>query len=115
MNQAKIGERIRYIRDNNLKLSREQLAEKLNTNVYAIDRLERGEFKTLNMNLIIEFCNLSGVTIDEIIREPIDETKNNIIKRINYMLQDLPEKELDYIFKNIHNFIEYKKNLDTDI
>lgn len=121
MNQSKIGERIREIRENILNLTREKLAERLGINIYSLDRLERGEFKILNMNIIIKISYLSGVPIDEIINGPMDNKNENLIRRIDFMLNDLSEKELNYIFQNINNYVSFihsdiaNKNVGTDI
>lgn len=107
MNQSKIGERIREIRENIFKLSREKLAENLGVNIYSLDRLERGEFKVLNIDIIIKISNLSGIPIDEIINGSINNKNQNLIRRIDFMLNDLSEKELNYIFENINNYVSF--------
>ena len=107
MNQSKIGERVRKIRENILKLSREKLAENLDVNIYSLDRLERGEFKILNIDVIIKISKLSSVPIDEIINGSINNKNQNLIRRIDFILQDLSEKELNYIFENLNNYVSF--------
>lgn len=107
MDFTRIGERIRYIRKESLKLRREEFADLLDTNTTSIGRIERGEIKSLDISILYKISKVSGYTIDEIVNGFLDNNKNMIIKKINYLLNGLNEKELNYQFDNIHNFSKF--------
>ena len=101
-----IGERIRYIRKVILKMKREEFAEMLDTNTSSIGRIERGEVKSLDIELLHKISAKSGYSIDEIVNGFLDSSKQNIIKRINNLLNVLTEEELEFQFENIHRFTQ---------
>ncbi len=115
MDYVGIGKRIQYIRKTVLKLKREEFAELLNTNFTSIGRLERGEIKSLDLELIDRISKESGYSIDEITNGFLETNKNSFIKRINYLLNGLTDKELEYHFNNIHNLSQlfYTGNIRT--
>lgn len=92
MDYIEIGKRIQYIRKEILKLKREEFAELLNTNFTSIGRLERGEIKTLDIELLDKISKESGYCIDEIVHGFFDINKNVLIKKINYLLNGLTEE-----------------------
>lgn len=104
MDYVSIGKRIQHIRKKILKLTREEFAELLNTNFTSIGRLERGQIKTLDLTLIDKISVESGYSIDEIVHGFNNCNKNSLIKKINYLLEGLTEKQLKYQFEIIHEF-----------
>lgn len=106
MDFTEIGNRIRSIRKE-LKLKREEFADLLDINPYSVSRLERGERKTLDIELLQKIAFKTGYSMDEIINGPLSNKRKNIIKRINYLLNVLSEEELEYIFENIHKFAQF--------
>lgn len=104
MDYVAIGKRIQYIRKKVLKLTREEFAELLNTNFTSIGRLERGQIKTLDLTLIDRISIESGYSIDEIVHGFSNSNKSSLIRKINYLLEGLTEKQLKYQFEIMHEF-----------
>lgn len=104
MDFTKIGNRIRNIRKNDLHMSREEFADLLNINPYAIARIERGERKTMDIEILQKIATQTGYPIDEIVNGDLINKRKNTIRRINYLLNILTEDELDYQFEAIYQF-----------
>jgi len=97
-----IGKRIKFIRTNKLKITQVELAEKINSNETSISRLETGKIKSLDISILDKIAQMGNCSIDEIVYG-FNDNKNQTIKKINYLLKVLNEKELDYHFNNILN------------
>ena len=102
MDIVEIGKRIQFIRKNKLKLSRADFADLLNTNLSSIGKLERGEFKTIDLSLLDKISKVCNCTLDEIVDGELDD-RDYTIKKINYLLRVLDKEELIYHFNNIQN------------
>lgn len=113
MDYIGVGKRIQYIRKKKLKMNREEFADLLNTNATSLGRLERGEIKTVDIAIIEKVSLESGYSIDEIVYGFLDTNKNTFIKKINYLLNGLEEKELQYHFDNIRNLTKLYYSGDT--
>ena len=93
MDFTEIGNRIRKIRKS-LNLTRDEFADLLDLNQYSVSRLERGERKTLDLELILKISSRTGYSMDEIINGPLSNKRKDLIRRINYLLNTLSDKEL---------------------
>lgn len=108
MNYNKIGEKIRNIRENELKQTREEFAEEIGISIHTAARLENATSKVNNMEVFLKISEVSGYTLEELL---VDNTttkeKERIIRRINYILNVLSEDELEYIYGNITQFVRF--------
>ena len=102
MDIVEIGKRIQFIRKNKLKLSRADFADLLNTNLSSIGKLERGEFKNIDLSLLDKISKVCNCTLDEIVYGELDD-RDYTIKKINYLLRVLDKEELIYHFNTIQN------------
>lgn len=84
MDIVEIGKRIQFIRKNKLKLSRADFADLLNTNLSSIGKLERGEFKTIDLSLLDKISKVCNCTLDEIVYGELDDRDYTIKKLIIY-------------------------------
>ena len=106
MDFTEIGNRIRKIRKS-LNLTRDEFADLLDLNQYSVSRLERGERKTLDFELILKISSRTGYSIDEIINGPLSNKRKDLTRRINYLLNTLTDKELEYTFEELHRFSQF--------
>lgn len=106
MDFTEIGDRIRKIRKD-LKMTREEFADFIEINPYAVGRIERGERKIMDIETLQKITNSSGISIDELINGSLDSKKDNTIKRINHLLASLSENELEYICDDLYRLIQF--------
>lgn len=108
MNYEKVGERIRIARETNLKITREEFAEEIGISVDTAYRLESGTNKKVkNVETFIKISEVTGLTLEELLLGKNESSiRNRNIKKINYLLNVLSDRELDYIYFNISQFIK---------
>lgn len=108
MNYEKVGERIRIARETNLKITREEFAEEIGISVDTAYRLESGTTKKVkNVETFIKVSEVTGLTLEEILLGKNESSiRKRNIKKINYLLNVLSDRELDYIYFNISQFIK---------
>ena len=108
MNYNKIGEKIRSIRENELKQTREEFAEEIGISIHTAERLENATSKVNNMEVFLKISEVSGYTLEELLLDnTTTKEKERIIRRINYILNVLSEDELEYICGNITQFVRF--------
>ena len=108
MNYNKIGEKIRNIRENELKQTREEFAEEIGISIHTAARLENATSKVNNMEVFLKISEVSGYTLEELLLDnTTTKEKERIIRRINYILNVLSEDELEYICGNITQFVRF--------
>lgn len=109
MNYNKIGEKIRNIRENELKQTREEFAEEIGVSIHTAARLENAERKVTNIEIFEKISKMSGHSLDQIIKTSNNTTKNKeiLISKIQNSLYDFNEKELF----ELSNIIESCKKL----
>ena len=110
MDYSEIGKRIREIRENELKLTREEFAEKLGLSNSTLARLENpsNEQKVTNVETYFRIAQITGYSVEELmVGIYSNSSKNREIKRINYLLNVLSKQELEYIFKSTQEFVKY--------
>lgn len=108
MNYDKIGEKIRQIREKELKKTREEFAEKIGISIHTVARLENATSRVTNIETFLKISEITGYTIEELLLEK-DDSKNSekIRKKINYILNVLSDDELEYIYRNIQEFTRF--------
>ena len=67
MNYNKIGEKIRSIRENELKQTREEFAEEIGISIHTAARLENATSKVNNMEVFLKISEVSGYTLEELL------------------------------------------------
>lgn len=116
MNYVEVGERIRNIRETNLKITREEFAEEIGISLDTAYRLENANKKIKNVETYIKVSEITGLTLEELLLgKPESTIKNRHIKKINYLLNVLSEDELEYIYFNISQFVRilHKDEINT--
>lgn len=108
MNYIKIGEKIRYIREHELKKSREEFAEEIGISIHTATRLENATNKVSNIETFVKVSEITGYTLDELIldnnsSQEIDKNKRKII----HLLNSANNNELEYIYNSIKEFLNY--------
>ena len=110
----KFGSRIRYIRENELKMTREEFAELLELSISTIVRLENpNKNKVTNVETYFKVAQATGYSLEELLVGIYSNKNNREIKRINYILNVLSKEELNYIFKNVQEFTRFMHKKDT--
>lgn len=117
MDYLEIGRRIRYIRENELNVTREKFAEEIeisNSTLYRIENPSKNQ-KVTNVETYFKIAQATGYSIEELLVGIYSNTDNREIRKINYLLNVLSKEELDYIFRNIQEFIRFihKKDVRT--
>ena len=108
MNYDKIGEKIRQIREKELKKTREEFAEEIGISIHTVARLENATSRVTNIETFLKISEITGYTIEELLLEKVDsKNSEKIRKKINYILNVLSDDELEYIYRNIHEFTRF--------
>ena len=111
MNYNKIGEKIRYIREKELKQTREEFAEEIGISIHTVARLENATSKVSSIEFFIKISEISGYTLDELIfEENCSKNKNKLKRKITYQLDKFTTTELEYIYNNIKDFKQFINN-----
>lgn len=101
----KIGERVRKIRED-LKMSRETFSEMIDISDVFLGQIERGE-RSLSTKTLVKIVSFTGVSSDFILFGT--DTPNNIVTKINRILNKCSDDVLDYIYNFIRNTISFVK------
>lgn len=108
MNYNKIGEKVRNIREKELKKTREEFAEEIGISIHTAARLENATSKVNNIEVFLRISEISGYTLDELLLDSREtKDKEKIIRRINYILSILSKDELEYICGSINQFVRF--------
>ena len=108
MNYNKIGEKIRKIREKELKQTREEFAEEIGISIHTAARLENATSKVNNIEVFLRISEISGYTLDELLLDNKEtKEKEKMIRRINYILSVLSQEELEYICGSINQFVRF--------
>ncbi len=108
MNYNKVGERIRKIRETELKQTREEFAEEIGISPNTLARLENASGKVTNIEFFMKISEITGYTLDELTQDNnYTKLKEKTIKKINYLLNILSVEELEYIYTNTKQFIQF--------
>ncbi len=108
MDYTKVGERIKKIREKELKKTQEEFAEEVGISLNTLYRLETATRKVSNIEFFIRISEITGYSIEELIQDfENSKSKEKIIKKINYLLNVGSIEELEYIFANIRQFLQF--------
>jgi len=100
-----VGERIRKIRED-LNMSRESFSEMIDISDVFLGQIERGE-RSLSIKTLTKIVKYTGSSTDYILFGKLDD--NNVICKINKILNKCSDDTLDYIYKLIHSSSTFLK------
>ena len=104
MDKVAIGSRLREAR-NMVKITQEQLAEKVGIGTTYISDIERGA-KFPSLNLFIKIVDALGVSSDYILRGEIEAGKNCVYDDITKKLDELTPKQRLAVAELIDTYIK---------
>ena len=108
MDYEQIGNKVRMIRETELKKSREEFAEELGISIDTVNRLETAKSEVRNVEIFIKVSELTGYTLEELLLNKNVNNKNEkVIRKINYVLNILSDEELEYVYNNINQFVKF--------
>lgn len=110
MNYKEVGERIRRIRETELKITREEFAEEIGISPNTLTRLENASGNVTNIEFFIRIAEITGYTLDELIQDgnmDNEKAREKAINKINYLLNVVSLEELEYIYANSRQFIQF--------
>lgn len=108
MNYEQIGNKVRMIRETELKKSREEFAEELGISIDTVNRLETAKSEVRNVEIFIKISELTGYTLEELLlNKNINNKSEKVIQKINYVLNILSDDELEYVYNNINQFVKF--------
>ncbi len=113
MNYELLGKRIRDERLL-LRMTIEQLAEKVNKSTNYIGQIERNDGKP-SLETVVDIANALGTNIDTLLRDSIEIESNDImIKELLSNFQLLDKQGKQFILDMVNRFITYQsKSKDT--
>lgn len=102
----KVGKRIKEIREG-LNIKQFELAEMLEMEPSNLTRIESGYQFPKEENLS-KIALMLGVNEKDLFDFGHIKSKDKLIKSINKMLDDLSQKEVEYIYKSIINILQMR-------
>lgn len=111
IDKVEIGARIRKIREEIYKESRQKFAERCGFSENHLGKLERGEI-LISINALNKICSESGVSSDYVLYGINQEKKSSVRTSINFLLDSSTKEELKMYLKcisSIKNFIQNEK------
>lgn len=107
-----VGKNTKYYREQML-MTQAVLAEKVDTSVSTIARLEAGENlpKTETLEKIADFLNIAVADLF-ILPESVNENfeKKELLNTLSKLSQKLDENDLQYFIESIRSYIKSQKN-----
>ena len=100
LDSIKIGVRIRKIREEKYKESRQIFSERCGISENHLGRLERGAL-LISINVLNKICSATGTTADYILYGNSETENLKIRKSINNFLDNCSKKELKIFFRFI--------------
>lgn len=110
MNYKEVGERIRKIRETELNKTREEFAEEIGISLNTLARLENASGNVNNIEFFIRISEITGYTLDQLTQERNEKdikSREKELTKINYLLNVASLEELEYIYANARQFIQY--------
>lgn len=106
MDYEKLGKRIRDERLL-LRLTIEQLAERVNKSTNYIGQIERNDGKP-SLETIVDIANALGTTVDSLLSDSIDKYKDDtIVKEINAVLYTMDDYGKNFILDIVKRYSYY--------
>lgn len=103
-----LGKRIRTERLL-LRLTLEQLAEKVDKSTNFIGQIERGDRK-LSIETLVDIANALGTTVDSLLVDNINANNDGIIKEIDTLLYSFSDTSKRYILDMIKRYAYHHSN-----
>lgn len=100
IDNIKVGEKIRNIREQNFKETREIFAERLDVSSGYLGKIERGEIQ-ISIKLLIKLTRIAGISTDYILFDSKDDKISYARKNIDFILDNSTEDELKIYSKVI--------------
>lgn len=95
INYQELGKRIRKTRDN-IGLSQEAFAEKVDLSITHISNIENGNSK-VSLNSVLTIANALNVTIDYLLRDSIINQTNAVKIDLSHIFDDCSDSESDFL------------------
>lgn len=113
MDKLAFGTKLKEARENK-KMSREELAEKIDISARAIGQIETGR-KSTSLGVMVKICNALDISAECLLAKDIDPNLRNLNSKQEELFQcilKLPENEvnrfLGYIKLTLEHYEEYK-------
>ena len=87
-----------------LRLTMEQLAEKVDKSSNFIGQIERGESKP-SLETLVSIANALGTTVDSLLRDNLNKDNDNIIREIETLLYPENEHCKNFILDVVKRYI----------
>ena len=83
--------------------------EEIGISPITLTRLENASGKVTNIEFFLKIAELTGYTLDELTQDinNYSKEKEKAIKKINYLLNIVSVEELEYIYANTKQFIQF--------
>lgn len=105
MNYKILGNKIKEIREKELKQTQKEFADSIGISKNTVSRIENATVNVNNIEVYLKICEITGYTMEELISEDKDNTHSKRLKRrINYILKDLEDEELEAIYFSLNKF-----------
>ena len=105
--KKKFGLRVKELRKS-LKLTQEQLAEKIEMDTPNLCRMENGTHFPHTRNLV-KLASSRGVEVKDLFDYKHIDTKEDLIQKISVFLQNAKHEDVEFIYKIVKGLNEYKK------
>ena len=92
-----IGERLRKAR-NDMNMTQEDLAEKLDVSIAFLSRIERGN-SHINLKRLTQICEILGVTEGSILNGASSNSENYLTSEFNNLLNNVSSEKQKLIYK----------------
>lgn len=110
MNQNALGQRIRKERQN-LNLTQEQLAEKINVSSTYIGFIERGE-RSLTLGKLTLLANVLGVSVDYLLSDSVPSSGSSREKQMLSLFSSASEEDQELILEIAKTILHHSVKLD---
>ncbi|MCL2171172.1 MAG: helix-turn-helix domain-containing protein [Defluviitaleaceae bacterium] len=99
------------IRDERLlmRLTIEQLAERIDKSGSYIGQIERGDGKP-SIETLVDIANALGTTVDFLLTDSIRANDDNIMREINLLLFSIDDRGKRFILEMIKRYYHYHEN-----
>ena len=99
-----LGKRIRALRKKN-GLSQEQLAERVNMSSKYLGEIERGQVN-FSIDIAERISNALDIELTDLFDYHHELDRKNLMKKINFLIQDASDKNLQLIFRIIKSILK---------
>jgi len=100
-----------------LRLTLEQLAERIDKSINFVGQIERGEGKP-SVETLVDIANALGKTVDSLLKDSMKKEDDDTAREINALLYTVDETGKRYILDTVKRFTTYhnrNKNREKEI